>query len=64
MQPLAEAPTGNPAAGLGLAAVAAGLFAVGAVLQHEAAELSTTARGLNTATALEGVSLPGYGKGW
>jgi len=47
MQPLAEAPTGNPAAGLGLAAVAAALFAVGAVLQHEAAELSTTARGLS-----------------
>ena len=47
MQPLAEAQTGNPAAGLGLAAVAAALFAVGAVLQHEAAELSTTARGLS-----------------
>lgn len=47
MQPLAEAQTGNSAAGLGLAMVAAALFAVGAVLQHEAAELSTTARGLS-----------------
>jgi hypothetical protein len=47
MQPLAEAQTSNPLAGLGLAAVAAALFAVGAVLQHEAAELSTTARGLS-----------------
>ena len=47
MSPLAEAQTGNPLAGLGLAAVAAALFAVGAVLQHEAAELSTTARGLS-----------------
>jgi drug/metabolite transporter (DMT)-like permease len=34
--------TGDPALGLGLAALAAALFAVGAVLQHEAAELSTT----------------------
>src|SRR3954447_15565208 len=47
MQPFAEAQTGNPLAGLGLAAVAAALFAVGAVLQHEAAELSTTSRGLS-----------------
>jgi drug/metabolite transporter (DMT)-like permease len=48
MQPLAEAhSSGNPMAGLGLAALAAALFAVGAVLQHEAAELSTTASGLD-----------------
>ena len=38
---------GNPGLGLLLAALAAVLFAVGAVLQHEAAELSTTARGLS-----------------
>nr|WP_239521637.1 DMT family transporter [Geodermatophilus sabuli] len=47
MQVLAAAQTGNPAAGLGLAAAAAALFALGAVLQHEAAELSTTTRGLS-----------------
>lgn len=47
MHSLAAAQTGSPAAGLGLAAVAASLFAVGAVLQHEAAELSTTASGLS-----------------
>ena len=47
MLPSAEAQTGNPAAGLCLAALAAALFAVGAVLQHEAAELSTTTRGLS-----------------
>ena len=38
---------GSPVAGLVLAALAAVLFAVGAVLQHEAAELSTTPRGLS-----------------
>jgi drug/metabolite transporter (DMT)-like permease len=43
----AEARTGNPAAGLLLATLAAVLFAVGAVLQHEAAEQSTSARGLS-----------------
>jgi hypothetical protein len=47
MLPSGEAQTGNPAAGLCLAALAAALFAVGAVLQHEAAELSTTQRGLS-----------------
>ncbi|MGZ4626660.1 MAG: DMT family transporter [Kineosporiaceae bacterium] len=47
MHALAEAQTGHPAAGLGLAALAAALFAVGAVLQHEAAELSTTTSGLS-----------------
>jgi drug/metabolite transporter (DMT)-like permease len=46
MQALAEDRTGNPLLGLGLAALAAVLFAVGAVLQHEAAELSTTDRRL------------------
>jgi drug/metabolite transporter (DMT)-like permease len=40
-------PSGSTAAGLVLAALAAVLFAVGAVLQHEAAELSTTASGLS-----------------
>src|SRR3954463_15622581 len=39
--------SGNPAVGLLLAALAAVLFAVGAVLQHEAAEDSTTASGLS-----------------
>ncbi len=38
---------GSPVVGLVLAALAAVLFAVGAVLQHEAAELSTTDRGLS-----------------
>jgi drug/metabolite transporter (DMT)-like permease len=47
MPGIAEARTGNAAAGLLLATLAAVLFAVGAVLQHEAAEQSTTASGLN-----------------
>ena len=47
MQALAEDRTGSPVLGLALAALAAVLFAVGAVLQHEAAELSTTQRGLS-----------------
>src|SRR3954453_5108607 len=47
MQTPTEVSSGNPALGLGLAALAAVLFAVGAVLQHEAAELSTTASGLS-----------------
>jgi drug/metabolite transporter (DMT)-like permease len=47
MQALAEAPPGNSAAGLVLATLAAVLFAVGAVLQHEAAERSRTASGLS-----------------
>jgi hypothetical protein len=47
MQPHADASTGSPLAGLALAALAAALFAVGAVLQHEAAVLSTTASGLS-----------------
>ena len=47
MQVLAQAQTGSPLAGLLLAMLAAVLFAVGAVLQHEAAELSTTASGLS-----------------
>jgi drug/metabolite transporter (DMT)-like permease len=38
---------GNPLVGLGLAILAAVLFAVGAVLQHEAAEESTSASGLS-----------------
>ena len=42
MREPAEALTGNPVLGLSLAALAAVLFAVGAVLQHEAAGLSTT----------------------
>jgi drug/metabolite transporter (DMT)-like permease len=42
-----EAPSGNTTAGLLLAALAAVLFAVGAVLQHEAAEHSTSASGLS-----------------
>lgn len=41
MQPAEDAP-GSPALGLALAALAAVLFAVGAVLQHEAAGLSMT----------------------
>ena len=40
-------PSGSAAAGLLIAALAALLFAVGAVLQHEAAELSTTDRKLS-----------------
>jgi drug/metabolite transporter (DMT)-like permease len=47
MQELAEDRTGNPVLGLVLAVLAALLFAVGAVLQHEAAELSTTDRRLS-----------------
>jgi hypothetical protein len=47
VQPLAEAQAAHSTAGLALAALAATLFAVGAVLQHEAAELSTTASGLS-----------------
>src|SRR3954449_6148430 len=39
--------SGNPAVGLLLAGLAAVLFAVGAVLQHEAAEDSTSASGLS-----------------
>lgn len=46
MLALTQAGSGNPAAGLLLAALAAVLFAVGAVLQHEAAEASTSADGL------------------
>jgi hypothetical protein len=42
-----EVPSGNPLLGLGLAALAAVFFAVGAVLQHEAAERSTTGKGLS-----------------
>jgi len=47
MQALAEVRTGSPVLGLVLAALAAVLFAVGAVLQHEAAALSTTDSGLS-----------------
>jgi hypothetical protein len=43
----AEGPTSSPAAGLLLATLAAVLFAVGAVLQHEAADLSRTSTGLS-----------------
>jgi len=43
MDVLADPPSGNVAAGLLLAALAATLFAVGAVLQHEAAERSAPA---------------------
>src|SRR4051794_27438833 len=53
MQVLAEVSTANPALGLGLAALAASLFAVGAVLQHEAAELSTTDSGLSLRRLLQ-----------
>jgi drug/metabolite transporter (DMT)-like permease len=44
---LAEVHRGSPLLGLGLAALAAVLFAVGAVLQHEAAALSMTESGLS-----------------
>jgi drug/metabolite transporter (DMT)-like permease len=47
MQGLAQGPSGIPAAGVLLAGLAALLFAVGAVLQHEAAEHSTSASGLD-----------------
>ena len=40
-------PSGSPAVGLLLAVLAAMLFAVGAVLQHEAADLSKTPTGLS-----------------
>ena len=43
MQAIEQTHSGNPVAGLLLAVLAAVLFAVGAVLQHEAAELSTSA---------------------
>ena len=39
--------SGNPLLGMGVATLAAVLFAVGAVLQHEAAELSATESGLS-----------------
>lgn len=47
MHPAADAYSGSPAAGLLLATLAAVLFAVGAVLQHEAADLSRTPTGLS-----------------
>jgi hypothetical protein len=47
MYAVAEAHQGNPLLGLGLAVLAAMLFAVGAVLQHEAAALSRTKSGLS-----------------
>jgi hypothetical protein len=47
METLAAAPGGSPLLGIGIATLAAALFAVGAVLQHEAAALSTTASGLS-----------------
>jgi len=47
MHALAEARPGSPVLGLALAALAAVLFALGAVLQHEAAALSTTHEGLS-----------------
>src|SRR3954471_19402157 len=47
MHVFAEAASDSPAAGLLLAGLAAVLFAVGAVLQHEAAEDSTSASGLS-----------------
>jgi hypothetical protein len=47
METLASAPTGSPLLGMGIATLAAVLFGVGAVLQHEAAGLSTTTRGLS-----------------
>jgi hypothetical protein len=47
VQALAQPQTDRPLTGLLLAVLAAVLFAVGAVLQHEAAELSKTARGLS-----------------
>lgn len=43
----ADSSSGSPLVGLLLAALAAVLFAVGAVLQHEAAERSTSASGLS-----------------
>jgi hypothetical protein len=47
VQVLAQPETGRPLIGLLLAVLAAVLFAVGAVLQHEAAEISTSSGGLN-----------------
>jgi hypothetical protein len=47
MHGMEHARSGDPAAGLLLATLAAMLFAVGAVLQHEAADLSTTPSGLS-----------------
>ena len=47
MEPLAQGPPGNTGAGLLLATLAAVLFAVGAVLVHEAADLSKTPTGLS-----------------
>jgi hypothetical protein len=47
METLASAPIERPLLGIGVATLAAVLFAVGAVLQHEAAGLSRTARGLS-----------------
>jgi hypothetical protein len=47
METVASAPTERPLLGIGIATLASVLFAVGAVLQHEAAELSRTARGLS-----------------
>jgi drug/metabolite transporter (DMT)-like permease len=47
MHELAHQRSGHPGAGLLLATLAAVLFAVGAVLQHEAADLSTTPSGLS-----------------
>ncbi|MGY1745828.1 DMT family transporter [Blastococcus sp. SYSU D00695] len=47
METGAPAAAGNPLLGMVIATLAAVLFAVGAVLQHEAAELSTTDRGLS-----------------
>jgi hypothetical protein len=47
MHSLAHEPSGNPVVGLLLATLAAVLFAVGAVLQHEAAVRSTSGGGLS-----------------
>jgi hypothetical protein len=47
MHPADGPPPGSPAAGLLLATLAAVLFALGAVLQHEAADLSKTPKGLS-----------------
>ena len=47
MHPADGPPPGSPAAGLLLATLAAVLFALGAVLQHEAADLSRTPTGLS-----------------
>src|SRR6185312_1694445 len=47
MHEVGHEPSGSPLVGLLLAALAAVLFAVGAVLQHEAAKLSTSDAGLS-----------------